>query len=116
MMKFRSIIRIFYLITIRVWRIKCDFNLCSIKSKWFQDIEDEELHKHFCKCGDIDYVRTIRDNKTGIGKGFGYVKFKSADSISLAIKLNGSFIREQKIRVQRCVKKTASYIRLINYY
>ena len=35
------------------------------------DVEENTLHSHFAKCGDIDHVRLIRDSATGIGKGFG---------------------------------------------
>jgi len=32
--------------------------------------------KHFEDCGTIDGVRLIRDKKTCLGKGFGYVTFQ----------------------------------------
>jgi len=69
------------------------------------DTEEESVYKHFEDCGPIDNVRLIRDNKTGIGKGIGYVCFKSADAINLALKLNGCEINGRRIRVARCVKK-----------
>jgi nucleolar protein 12 len=68
-------------------------------------IDDEKIYGHFKKCGSIDYVRVIRDNRTGIGKGIGYVVFKTSDSVNLALKLNNSEIDNRKIRVERCVKK-----------
>jgi nucleolar protein 12 len=74
------------------------------------DVSDEDVYKHFLTCGSIEYVRIIRDNKTGIGKGFGYVCFKTEDTIALAMKLDGSILNERKIRVTRCVKK-----QVINY-
>lgn len=69
------------------------------------DINDEEVYEHFQSCGPIDYVRIIRDNKTGIGKGFGYVQFKTSDTVSLGLKMDGTLINDRKIRVNRCVKK-----------
>lgn len=39
------------------------------------DAEEEELWKFFADCGAIDNVRLIRDKKTNIGKGIGYVQF-----------------------------------------
>ena len=39
------------------------------------DVQDEELWTHFERCGDIEFVRIVRDKKTNIGKGFGYVQF-----------------------------------------
>ena len=56
------------------------------------DIIDEEVYKHFESCGEINNVRIIRGNQTGVGKGFGYVRFKTPDSLALALKLNGSSI------------------------
>ncbi|CAF0757730.1 unnamed protein product [Brachionus calyciflorus] len=69
------------------------------------DCSDEDVYSHFSKCGPIEFVRLIRDNKTGIGKGFGYVQFKTADTVALAIRLEGTSINNRKIRVERCVKK-----------
>lgn len=40
------------------------------------EIEDEDLWKAFESCGNIEGVRIIRDEKSGIGKGYGYVNFK----------------------------------------
>ena len=39
------------------------------------DIEEELVRQHFSVCGAITNVRVIRDQKTGAGKGFGYVTF-----------------------------------------
>ncbi|RNA29202.1 RNA-binding [Brachionus plicatilis] len=69
------------------------------------DCSDEDIYSHFSSCGPIEFVRLIRDNKTGIGKGFGYVQFKTADTVSLAVRLSGSTVNDRKIRVERCVKK-----------
>lgn len=39
------------------------------------DAEEEELWEFFADCGAIDNVRLVRDKKTNIGKGIGYVQF-----------------------------------------
>ena len=39
------------------------------------DIEEEPIRQHFSVCGAVTNVRVIRDQKTGAGKGFGYVTF-----------------------------------------
>ena len=39
------------------------------------DVEEECLRQHFTVCGDVTNVRVVRDQKTGAGKGFGYVTF-----------------------------------------
>lgn len=41
----------------------------------FPDAEEDALRDHFDECGDITNVRIIRDKKTGLGKGIGYVQF-----------------------------------------
>ncbi|OCT62107.1 hypothetical protein XELAEV_18043190mg [Xenopus laevis] len=72
------------------------------------DIEEESIRKHFSQCGDVQGVRIIRDQKTGIGKGFGYVLFESADAVQLALKLNNSQLSGRRIRVKRSVTAEAA--------
>ncbi|XP_040178793.1 RNA-binding protein 34 [Rana temporaria] len=67
------------------------------------DVEEEALRGHFSDCGDIEAIRIIRDQKTGIGKGFGYVLFQGTDAVQLALKLNNSDLMGRKIRVKRCL-------------
>lgn len=45
-------------------------------------------------------MRIIRDNQTGVGKGFGYVNFKSEDAVALALELDGTTILNREIRVK----------------
>jgi nucleolar protein 12 len=70
------------------------------------DMEENVVHEHFSKCGAIADVRIVRDNSTGIGKGFGYVNFESEDSVEIALRLNGSDLGGRSVRVNRCVRKT----------
>lgn len=71
------------------------------------DIEEEVLRNHFSECGTVEAVRIIRDQKTGIGKGFGYVLFQGIDAVQLALKLNNSDLMGRKIRVKRCLPSGA---------
>lgn len=66
------------------------------------NVPDEDVYRHFEKCGTIDYVRLIRDKATGAGKGFGYVTFKNGDGVVFGLKLNGSQLNGRAIRVSRC--------------
>ncbi|CAI4051266.1 hypothetical protein N7582_005157 [Saccharomyces uvarum] len=61
----------------------------------FEEIE-ESLWKHFESCGDIEYVRIIRDSKTNVGKGFAYVQFKDLQSVNKALLLNEKPMKSQK--------------------
>lgn len=80
------------------------------------DVQDEELYTHFERCGEIEFVRIIRDKKTNIGKGFGYVQFtvpspllsnrfcvnvKDRDAVDKAVLLNDkpSVTMKRKLRV-----------------
>ncbi|XP_021382779.2 RNA-binding protein 34 isoform X2 [Lonchura striata] len=69
------------------------------------DIRDDAVREHFQVCGDIVGVRVVRDRRTGLGKGFGYVLFENTDAVHLALKLNNSVLMGRKIRVQRIEDK-----------
>ncbi|XP_017882378.1 RNA-binding protein 34-like [Ceratina calcarata] len=64
------------------------------------NIEDNAVRKHFEQCGEIESVRVVRDGKTRIGKGFGYVNFKNADSVALALELDGTMLQKREVRVK----------------
>lgn len=67
------------------------------------DTEEEELWTFFKDCGEIQSVRAVRDNKTNVGKGFGYVQFSERESVDAALALTDKKFREKtKIRIQRC--------------
>ena len=38
--------------------------------------KEDELWGHFSECGKVADVRLVRDSQTGMGKGFGYVRFQ----------------------------------------
>lgn len=40
------------------------------------DTEEEPLRQVFNDCGEIEAVRIVRDSKTGLGKGFGFILFE----------------------------------------
>ncbi|XP_067115559.1 RNA-binding protein 34 [Osmerus mordax] len=69
------------------------------------EINELPLRQHFEECGTVEGVRLVRDVNSGMGKGFGYVLFESADSVQLALKLNGSKLQDRSIRVKRSVPK-----------
>ncbi|KAM6432641.1 RNA-binding protein 34 [Rhynochetos jubatus] len=69
------------------------------------DISDDAVREHFSVCGAVVAVRIVRDRRTGLGKGFGYVLFENTDAVHLALKLNESVLLGRKIRVKRCGEK-----------
>jgi RNA recognition motif-containing protein len=42
----------------------------------YVDIQEDEIWEFFNDCGIISAVRLVRDNATGVSKGFGYVDFE----------------------------------------
>jgi nucleolar protein 12 len=68
---------------------KRDSKRCIFIGNLNFDLTDEAIWSVFGDLG-IEYVRVVRDRKTNIGKGFGYVQFKDKSSASLALKLNGT--------------------------
>ncbi|XP_069340799.1 RNA-binding protein 34 isoform X1 [Eulemur rufifrons] len=68
-------------------------------------VEESVVEKHFLDCGSIVAVRIVRDQATGVGRGFGYVLFENTDAVHLALKLNNSELMGRKLRVMRSVNK-----------
>lgn len=66
------------------------------------DAEEEELWKLFNVCGPISHVRIIRDGRTGMGKGFGYVNFKNIDSVQLALEMEQVSLKNRVLRISLC--------------
>lgn len=75
---------------------------------FFTEIGDNSIWKHFADCGKIVSVRVVRDRNTGMSKGFGYINFENADSVALALKLNGTSVLDREIRVQPCSEQSES--------
>ncbi|QLL34049.1 hypothetical protein HG536_0F03740 [Torulaspora globosa] len=78
--------------------------------------DDESLWAHFRSCGDIEYVRVVRDSRTNMGKGFAYIQFKDFQSVNKALLLDGKTMQsvkehgsKRKLRVSRCknIKKNS---------
>ncbi|XP_061394694.1 RNA-binding protein 34-like [Musca vetustissima] len=66
---------------------------------------EESLRETFSSCGEIEYVRCIRDKDKGC-KGVAYVRFKTADAVGLALELNQTLLDDRPINVERySVKK-----------
>jgi nucleolar protein 12 len=72
------------------------------------DAKEEALWEFFSSCGNVANVRLIRDSKTSLGKGFGYVQFQDKSSVALAIQLNGASCCGRNVRVFRCKNKEKS--------
>ena len=75
--------------------------------------EEQTVHEHFEKCGEIISVRIVRDSKTGIGKGFCYVNFKDLKSVAKAVDLmNNTSLSGRKLRVSKSVNRPKKTIKV----
>lgn len=63
------------------------------------EVQDEQLWECFSECGRVQGVRLVRDKITGMGKGFGFVTFKTRDEASLALEMSGREIGGRRVRV-----------------
>jgi nucleolar protein 12 len=81
-----------------------DIKRCVFVGNLSFNISDETLWSFFQDCGDIDYVRVVRDHKSNVGKGFGYVQFKERSSVALALKCNGNDVDGRKLRVSKATE------------
>ncbi|XP_055380130.1 uncharacterized protein LOC129611169 [Condylostylus longicornis] len=64
---------------------------------------EEKLHNIFSTCGDIEYVRTI-NNEKGC-KGCAYICFKKRDSVGLAMELDKTLLDDRPIHVEKYSEK-----------
>jgi nucleolar protein 12 len=72
------------------------------------DVEEEEIITLFNEAdhlpqvqGEVDAVRVVHDKATGLGKGFGYVLFKSTKAAKAALDLNGHKVKDREVRVMK---------------
>jgi len=63
---------------------------------------EEEIREHFADIGQITNVRLVRDPKTFVGKGIGYVMFTDKESMRKAIDTkNGSKFKGREMRIKK---------------
>ncbi|XP_050305789.1 RNA-binding protein 34 [Anthonomus grandis grandis] len=66
------------------------------------NVEDEELWNLFKPCGPISHIRVVRDGRTGMGKGFGYVNFQDGDGAQVALEMGTVKLRDRELRISAC--------------
>ena len=67
--------------------------------KW--DITESHLATHFGAVGDISKVTVLRDKMTGFSRGSAYLQFYQTSSVSEALAMTNSYLRDSFIIVQR---------------
>lgn len=64
-------------------------------------ITEDEVREHFVSCGKIESVRIIRDRKSGVGRGVGYINFEEEDSVTLALEMDDTKLKNRPVRVKQ---------------
>ncbi|KAK6751942.1 hypothetical protein RB195_003387 [Necator americanus] len=71
------------------------------------DANEDELANLFEEnVGGVSLVRCVKDQATGMGKGFGFVVFNSASSVPLALSMTGMQFQKRELRITKVMKKT----------
>lgn len=69
-------------------------------------VEENELRNLFLPFGKVKSVRLIRDEVSGLGKGFGFVEMEEAsDALNAMSHRDGSDFRNRSISVSRAFGK-----------
>nr|CDJ98378.1 RNA recognition motif domain containing protein [Haemonchus contortus] len=70
------------------------------------DVKDDELAEFFEEnVGGVSFVRCVRDSSSGMGKGIGFVVFKSPSSLPLALSLTGVEYQKRELRITKVMRK-----------
>lgn len=73
------------------------------------EVDEEEVRECFKGCGAVEGVRIVRDAKTGIGKGFGFVTFADSSGVLFAVKQNLKLeLKGRKLRIFRSKETSQS--------
>lgn len=69
-------------------------------------VSEEEIRSQFTDCGKIENVRLIRDPKTHLGKGIGYIMFSNKEEMKAALDKArpGMRFKQRDLRIARAVE------------
>lgn len=68
------------------------------------NVNENDLYQHFDNCGEIDYVRIVRDRDTNMGKGIAFVTFKDTQSMRNALASHGTKFNDRTLRIMKAVE------------
>jgi len=81
------------------------------------DADEEKMRDVFSSCGDIESIRLVRDSKSGIGKGFGFILFADRSGVLFAcrqtkkLEMNGRLLRVTRCRSQQQQQKVHTKVK-----
>lgn len=69
------------------------------KLSW--SVDDDRLAQEFAQCGEIESAHVQTDRDSGKSRGFGYVRFKTAEAVEKALELQGMEIDGRAVNIDR---------------
>lgn len=71
------------------------------------EITDEDLREAFAHYGEVASAKVIKDNYTGVSKGFGFVEMPNNSEADAAMKaLNGSELKDSILKISEARPKS----------
>lgn len=64
-----------------------------------RSVTEDEVRGFFSSCGEIDSVLLIKDRETNELKGFGFISFKTQDSMQKALAMNEKELGGRKLNI-----------------
>lgn len=64
-------------------------------------VDNDRLAQEFAECGEVESATVQMDRDSGKSRGFGYVRFKTADAVEKALAMNGREIDGRAVNIDR---------------
>jgi nucleolin len=74
-------------------------------------VDNDRLAQEFAECGEIESASVQMDRNSGKSRGFGYVRFKTADAVEKALAMNGKEIDGRPVNIDRSSSQGRTQIR-----
>lgn len=64
-------------------------------------VDDDRLAQEFASCGEVESAHVQTDRESGKSRGFGYVRFTTAEAVEKALLMNGTEIDGRPVNIDR---------------
>lgn len=84
--------------------IERDYKTTAFVGNLPYEADEEELRAVFADCGEIDFIRLVRDHQSFRCQGIGYVKFVTKEGLDASLALHGAQFKGRPLRVSKAKK------------
>ncbi len=74
-------------------------------------VDNDRLAQEFAECGEIESASVQMDRNSGKSRGFGHVRFKTADAVEKALAMNGKEIDGRPVNIDRSSSQGRTQVR-----